>query len=103
MSGRRGPLSRLSPASSEEGAGDAEGEGAHGDRSGLPHLLQMPSADDGVGRQAVDLRLVEEEEEGAEAADPVARVLAVQAGAVPSVPLELLQPLAGALAQLVER
>src|SRR5213075_656414 len=56
----------------------------------------------GIRRQAVDLRLVEQQEERAEPADPVLRVVAVKAGAVPAVLLELLEPLVRTLAQLVD-
>ena len=55
-----------------------------------------------VGRQAVDLRLVEQQEERAEAADTVVRVLAVEARPVPALLLERREAGLRALAQLVE-
>ena len=59
--------------------------------------------DDRVGRQPVDLRLVEQQEERAEAADAVVRVVAVEPRRRSSRSrLELREPLVGALAQLVE-
>src|SRR5438552_5083695 len=63
----------------------------------------MAGGHDGVGRKAVHLGLVEQEEERAEAADAVTGVVAVELRAVPALLLHLLEPLGGALAQLVER
>src|SRR5205823_10726476 len=51
----------------------------------------------------VDLGLVEEQEESAEAADAIVRIPAVQLRAVPALGLELREPCVGALPQLLER
>src|SRR5256714_408070 len=63
----------------------------------------MLRRDDGVGRQPVDLGIVEEEEERAESADAVVGITAVQLRAVPALRVQLLEPRVRALAQLVER
>src|SRR5437879_6915151 len=63
----------------------------------------MLRRDDGVGRQPVDLGIVEEQEERAEAADAVVGIPAVQLRPVPALGMQLLEPRVRALAQLVER
>src|SRR5262249_43452964 len=66
------------------------------------HLRQVLRRHHRVRGQAVHLRLVEQEEERAEAPDAVVRIVAVQPRTVPALRLELREPLVGALAQLVE-
>src|SRR5581483_7242261 len=63
----------------------------------------MRRRDDRVGREPVHLGIVEQKEEGAEAADAVFGVAAVQLRAVPSFVLELCEPIVRACAQLLER
>src|SRR4051794_41481674 len=63
----------------------------------------MAGRDDRIRREAVDLGLVEEEEESAEASHAVTRVLAVEAGSVPPPVLELRQALLRSRTELVER
>src|SRR2546423_2128 len=57
---------------------------------------------DRIGRQAVDLGLVEEQEERAGPADPVVGPVEIELRAVPALGLELLQPPVRALAELVD-
>src|SRR3954453_16111693 len=68
----------------------------------LPHPGEVAGRDDGVRRQAVDLGLVEQQEDGSLTADAVVRALAVEPGLRNAVLVELLDPLLRALAQLVE-
>ena len=56
------------------------GEGCGGGGGRAPHPGEVAGGDHRVGGQAVDLGVVEEEEEGAHAADAVGRVGAVEAG-----------------------
>src|SRR5205085_2542459 len=72
------------------------------DRRRDPHLRQVSRRHDRVGREAVDLRLVEEQEKRARAADPVVGPVEVELRAVPSFGLELLEPLVRAVAELVD-
>src|SRR6185295_818671 len=98
-----GVPARSSSASSQECPENAKRKRARRESRRGPHLAELSRRDDGVRRQSVDLRLVEEQEEGAEAADTVTGVFAVEARAVPALVLDLRQALVGACAQLVER
>src|SRR5579884_2986739 len=72
------------------------------ERGRPPESREVLRRHDGVGREAVHLRLVEQEEERAEPPDAVGRILAVEARAVPPLGAQLLEPLLRALAQLVQ-
>src|SRR3954451_25028681 len=87
-----------SPPASQERRGDAEHRRAHGDRGRAPGPRQVARGDHRIRREPVDLGIVEQEEERAEAADAVIRVGAVELSAVPALGLELLEPRTGALA-----
>ena len=67
-----------------------------------PHRTEVAGRDDRVRRQAVDLGLVEEQEERAVTADPVGGVRAVQARTGLATFVELLDPGRCALPELVE-
>ena len=79
--------------------GDQRGGGGHVP----PHARQVPGGDDRIGRQAVDLRLVQQQEERARAADAVVRVVAVQPRLRHARLVQVGHPLLRPFAQLVER
>src|SRR5579862_1103229 len=62
----------------------------------------MRGRHDRIRRQAVDLRLVEQQEEGTEAADAVVRVAPIQAGAVPPLSPQLLEAPVGSRTELLD-
>src|SRR5213592_2864804 len=66
-------------------------------------LLQVPAGKLRVFRQTVDLRLIHEEVERVEAAERAIRIVAVQAGALLTLTLELHHTLLRAGAQLGDR
>ena len=68
----------------------------------LPHPRQVGGGDDRVGREAVDLRLVEQQEERPCAAHAAVGVLGVELGAHDAGRLQVGHPLLGALAELVD-
>ena len=96
---RLGPRTSAQRGHAERSSATRPGRGEHV----RPHLRQVARRHDRVGRQSVDLGLVEEEEERAEAADAVLGVAAVELRAVPALGLELREPRVGALPQLLER
>ena len=67
----------------------------------LEHLREVGSAHPGIGGQAVDLRLVEQQEHRAGAADAVVLVCAVQARFGAALGMQLSDPIAGAQHQIV--
>ena len=91
---------RRAPANEATRAAPAAPPAASADP--LPHRRQVARGDDRVGRQPVDLGLVEQQEERAVAADAVVGVVAVQPRLDDARLVQLLDALAGALAQLVE-
>jgi hypothetical protein len=84
------------PACSEAPPGGASRSGR------LPEGRQVAGGGHRVGREAVHLGLVEQQEEGAGAADPVSLVAQVELGAVHPGPVQLAQALVGPGLQLVE-
>ena len=68
-----------------------------------PHRWQVLRRHDRVGRQPVDLRLVQQQEERACSADPVVRVLSVEPCRRVPVRVQYLQPGLRDLPQLVQR
>jgi hypothetical protein len=92
LSRRRRPLSSsiaavidAPPFASGERAEDPGRE--HGRRGGhaRPHAPEMLRRDDGVGREPVDLRVVQQQEERAEAADAVVAALGLRGQGLPRV------------------
>src|SRR6266567_3022080 len=92
----------------------AEQRGAERDRSAhreggrcradmAPHGRKVAGGDDRIGRQSVDLRLVEQQEERAVAGYAVARVLAVQPSLRHARPVHLREAPPGPLAELIQR
>src|SRR5580692_8093018 len=69
----------------------------------LPDAGQVPGGDHRVGRQAVYLWLVEQQEERPGAADAVVRVVQVELGVVLSGRAQVRHPQRGPLAELVQR
>ncbi len=100
---RRGSGHRRAAAAAEEGGGDAHGQGGGGGGRRAPHPGEVAGGDHRVGGQAVDLGVVEEEEEGAHAADAVGRVGAVEAGLGHARRLQRVDPSRGPGPQLVQR
>src|SRR4051794_37843544 len=68
----------------------------------LPDGAEVPSGHHRVGREAVDLGLVQEQEERSVPAHPVLRVTAVEAGDVHALVVELLEPGVRAQSELVQ-
>ena len=95
------PRPRLTPAEAERDAGgDQPGRGR---ADVLPHAGQVAGGDHRVRRQAVDLGLVEQQEERPAAADAVVRVVQVEPGLGLAGRAQVRHPQRGPLAQLVQR
>src|SRR5215218_1801867 len=75
-----------------EGGGDDADDDRRAGGRGLPHRGQVAGGDDRVRREAVDLGLVEQQEEGADAADAVSLVPAVEPRRLHALARERRQP-----------
>ena len=96
--------SRVIAAASDERRRDADGQRGGRRAPSSRHISgRCARRHDRVRRQPVDLGLVEQQEERAEAADAVVRVAAVERAPFQPLGRELREPRVGALAQLVER
>src|SRR5205814_6207190 len=100
---RVAPSNTRSPGPPEERGNDRRRHGERGEPGRAPHPRQVPGGYHRIRWQPVHLRLVEQEEERAGAADAVVRVGAVELRAGLALLVESREAGLSALAQLVER